>query len=57
MFIKGNADIQVIMKQNGIGNEMIVPQILHQFYIVEPIGGGGGGTCSGFNRVWYSKLY
>ena len=32
------------MEQNGMGNEAITPQNLHQFYVAEPIGGGGGGV-------------
>ena len=42
VFIENNADIQAVMQQNSMGNKTIMPQISHQFYFVEPIGGGGG---------------
>ena len=40
MLIENNADIRGAMEQNNLEHETVIPQ--HQFYIVEPIGGGGG---------------
>ena len=42
MLIENNADIRDAMKQNNLEHEAVIPQTSHQFYIVEPIGGGGG---------------
>ena len=42
MFIENNADIRGAMEQNNLEHETVIPQTSHQFYIVEPIGGGGG---------------
>ena len=46
IFIKNNTDdVKATIREEGLGIDMTIPHQNLEFYVSEPIGGGGGGTA------------